>query len=84
MNYTYILECADKTYYCGWTNNIEHRLNAHNDGSASKYTRVRRPVKLVYLEKSETKEEAMRREWEIKHLSRKEKEDLVRQYAGDR
>lgn len=76
-NYTYILECADKTFYCGWTNNIEKRLEAHNNGSGSKYTRARRPVRLVYLEESATKEEAMSREWEIKRLTRKEKQDLI-------
>ena len=77
-NYTYILQCADGSYYCGWTNDIEKRLRAHNAGTASKYTRVRRPVRLVYLEMSPTKEAAMSREWHIKQLSRPEKEALIR------
>ena len=77
MNYTYILECSDGTYYCGWTNDIEKRIASHNAGTGVKYTRIRRPVKLIYLELSETKQEAMSREWHIKKLSRKQKEELI-------
>lgn len=73
MTYTYILRCADGTLYTGWTNDLEKRLAAHNRGTASKYTCPRRPVAFAYVEAHETKEEAMRREWEIKRLSRKEK-----------
>ena len=73
-NYTYILRCADGTYYCGWTNNLDRRLKAHNEGKGAKYTRSRRPVALVYYEAFSTKEEAMRREYEIKQLPRKKKE----------
>lgn len=72
-NYTYILRCADGTYYCGWTNNLDRRLKAHNEGKGAKYTRSRRPVALVYYEAFSTKEEAMRREYEIKQLPPKEK-----------
>ena len=77
MNYTYILRCADGTYYCGWTNDLEKRLAAHNSGKGSKYTRTRRPVEMVYHESFETKEEAMSREWHIKQLSRAQKEALI-------
>lgn len=78
MNYTYILECNDKTLYTGWTNDIEKRVKAHNDGKGGKYTQVRRPVTLVHIEVFDTKEEAMSREWEIKHrLSRAEKLKLI-------
>ena len=77
MNYTYILKCSDGTFYCGWTNNLEKRLNAHNSGTGSRYTRTRLPVVLVYYEQFHTKEEAMSREWHIKRLSRAEKEELV-------
>ena len=77
-NYTYILACADGSFYCGWTNDPEKRLKAHNSGTASKYTRTRTPVHFVYLETSPSKEEAMSREWHIKKLSRKEKEELIR------
>ena len=76
-NYTYILRCADGTYYCGWTNNLDRRLKAHNEGKGAKYTRSRRPVALVYYEAFSTKEEAMRREYEIKQLPRKKKEALI-------
>ena len=76
-NYTYILRCADGTYYCGWTNNLDRRLKAHNEGKGAKYTRSRRPVALVYYEAFSTKEEAMRREHEINQLPRKKKEELI-------
>ncbi len=76
-NYTYILRCADGTYYCGWTNNLDRRLKAHNEGKGAKYTRSRRPVALVYYEAFSTKEEAMRREYEIIQLPRKKKEELI-------
>ena len=77
MNYTYILECADNTLYCGWTNDIEKRLADHNAGKGAKYTKPRLPVKLVYFEMFETKEEAMSREWHIKQLSREQKLALI-------
>ena len=76
-NYTYILKCADDTLYCGWTNDLEKRLAAHNAGTAAKYTRTRRPVKLVYYEEFETKQEAMSREFHIKRMSRLEKLALI-------
>lgn len=76
-NYTYILRCSDDTLYCGWTNNLEKRLAAHNAGTAAKYTRTRRPVELVYYEEFETKQEAMSREYHIKKLTRREKTELI-------
>ena len=78
MNYTYLLECADKTFYCGWTNDLEKRVRTHNMGRGAKYTKPRRPVVLVYYEAFETKREAMSREAAIKRMTRKEKEALVR------
>lgn len=77
MNYTYIVECADGTLYTGWTNNLEKRIREHNAGRGAKYTKSRRPVKLVYQECFAEKEEAMRREAAIKKLSRAEKEKLI-------
>lgn len=77
MNYTYILRCADDTYYTGWTNHLEERVKAHNTGKGAKYTKCRTPVELVYFEEFETKEEAMRREFAIKQLTRKQKETLI-------
>ena len=81
MNYTYILECADGTYYCGWTNDLEKRVKVHNEGKGGKYTRARLPVKLVYHEEFETKEEAQSREWHIKQLSRAQKKSLIEHNA---
>jgi putative endonuclease len=72
-NFAYLLRCADGTLYAGWTNDLSRRLAAHNAGKGAKYTRSRRPVALVYAEPFPTKAQAMRREWELKHLSRQEK-----------
>ena len=77
MNYTYIVRCADGTLYTGWTNDLEKRMKAHNEGTGAKYTRSRRPVELVYSEEHETKEEAMRREYRIKRMSRQQKMELI-------
>ena len=55
MNYTYIIKCADSTLYTGWTNDLDKRIKAHNSGKGAKYTKTRRPVKLVYYEEHETK-----------------------------
>lgn len=75
--YTYILKCADDTLYTGYTNDLNNRLEAHASGSA-KYTRGRLPVELMYSEQSETRSEAMKREYAIKQLSREEKMSLMR------
>lgn len=72
-NYTYIVECSDHTLYTGWTNDLEKRIRAHNEGKGAKYTKNRRPVRLVYFETFSTKEEAMSREYRIKKMSRLEK-----------
>ena len=77
MNYTYIVKCRDATLYTGWTTDLDGRVNAHNTGKGAKYTKTRRPVELVYFERFETKQGAMRREWEIKQLSRKDKLKLI-------
>lgn len=71
--WVYILRCSDGSLYTGWTNDIEKRLAAHNRGTASKYTRGRRPVELIFKEGFETKQEAMSREAEIKSFNREEK-----------
>ena len=78
MNYTYIVKCSDGTFYTGLTNDLTRRMEAHNQGRGAKYTKARRPVTLIYYETFETKEEAMKREYAIKRLSRKEKEELIR------
>lgn len=74
--YVYILQCADGTLYTGITNDLDRRLKAHNAGTASKYTRVRRPVAMVYREEADTKGDALRRELQIKSMSRQQKMSL--------
>lgn len=77
MHYIYIVECSDGTYYTGYTNDIEKRILAHNEGKGAKYTRGRRPVVLKYQESYKTKSEAMSREYSIKKLSRQQKQKLI-------
>lgn len=77
MNFTYIVRCSDGTLYTGWTNDLDKRVKAHNEGKGAKYTRSRRPVSLAYFECFETKEQAMRREYEIKRFTREEKMKLT-------
>ena len=77
-NYTYMVQCADGSLYTGWTNCLRTRMKAHNGGAAgAKYTKIKRPVRLVYYEGYATKEEAMRRECQIKKLTRKQKLKLI-------
>lgn len=75
--YVYLLECRDHTFYCGWTNQLKKRLAAHNEGRGAKYTKGRGPCQFVYVEDVKTKSEALRREYEIKQLSRQEKMNLI-------
>lgn len=77
LNYTYMLKCSDGTLYTGWTNDLDKRVEAHNSGKGAKYTKARRPVELAYYEEFETKEQAMKREYAIKQLGRKEKQKLI-------
>lgn len=77
---TYILLCADSTFYIGSTNNLEKRLHEHNYAKkGAHYTKMRRPVTLLYKEEYETLHEARRREAALKRLTRAQKEKLVRQ-----
>ncbi len=78
-NYTYMVECSDGSLYTGWTNCIEKRLKDHNSGKGARFTRGRGPVKLRYLEISNTKSEAMKREAAIKKLNHAQKIQLIRQ-----
>jgi putative endonuclease len=80
--FVYIVECADKTLYIGTTNNLEKRIQSHNESkSGAKYTRGRRPVRLVYSEDCQTKNKALSREYVLKKLSREEK---MRLFTGNR
>lgn len=75
--YTYILICGDGSLYTGWTNDLEKRVKAHNEGRGAKYTRSHLPVRLAYFESFATKEEALAREAAIKKLSRRVKLALI-------
>lgn len=77
----YMLLCADKTIYTGATNNIERRLKAHNSGRGAKYTRSRLPVKLLCTIDCDNKSSALKLEYKIKQMSRKQKLELVEQYV---
>jgi putative endonuclease len=80
--YCYILECADGTYYTGWTTDPDRRLKQHNKGFGAKYTSMRLPVKLVYLEPQPNRTDAMKREIAIKKMRRVQKSELVEEYVG--
>lgn len=75
--YVYMLICSDDTFYTGITNNLEKRLKSHNEGKASKYTRVRLPVQFVYVEEIDGKGPALSREFEIKSLKKNQKIKLI-------
>ncbi|WP_050697388.1 GIY-YIG nuclease family protein [Anaeromassilibacillus senegalensis] len=78
MNFVYILQCADGSFYTGWTTNLQNRLRIHCIGKGAKYTRARLPVKLIYWETAENRSEALRREAQIKRLTHAQKEQLVK------
>ena len=78
--YTYLLLTENNKLYCGYTNNLEKRLNDHKAGVASKFTRANKPVKFVYLEEYNSKSDAMKAECRIKKLRKPQKEKLVKQY----
>lgn len=76
-HYVYIIECADGSFYTGYTTDVERRIAEHDVGEGAKYTRGRTPVELRHTECFDTKSAAMSREYEIKQLSRPQKERLV-------
>ena len=73
----YILECSDGSFYTGISNNVEARINTHNASKGAKYTKSRLPVTLVFQENTFNKSESLRREIEIKKLTRKKKMELI-------
>lgn len=79
--YVYMIECSDGSYYTGYTNNLKKRLAAHNAGKGAKYTKSRRPVRLIYQENFDNKKDALKREYAIKQLARSEKETLINDKA---
>lgn len=77
MPYVYIVECADGSLYTGWSVNVEARVKTHNAGRGARYTKMHRPVKLVYSEKHRTRKAAMQREIAIKKWPREKKLKLI-------
>jgi putative endonuclease len=75
----YIVECRGGELYCGYSNDVEKRVGNHNKGCGAKYTKTRLPVRLVYTECFDTKSEAMKREYQIKQLTRQQKLKLIRE-----
>ena len=75
--FVYLLRCADDTLYCGWSTDPERRLRQHQAGTASRYTRTRRPVELVYRREFATRSEAMREEVRIKRMAPGDKRRLA-------
>ena len=75
--FCYILKCADGTFYTGWTTDPPRRERQHNAGRGAKYTRMRRPVKMVYIEEQPDRTSAMKRERAIKKMARVQKRKLI-------
>jgi putative endonuclease len=82
MNYVYIIECSDGSLYTGWTVDIKKRLEMHNGGKGAKYTKSRCPVILRYFEVHPAKQDALKREREIKRLTRADKLELCDAFRG--
>ena len=80
--YVYLLRCQDGSLYTGWTNALEKRVAAHQSGKGARYTRAHRPVALVYVETFDTKKKAMQREYQLKQLTKAQKEALVSTYEA--
>ncbi len=82
MTFVYMLECADGTLYTGWTTDLKRRVTQHNAGRGASYTRMHRPVKLVYWEEHPDRGSAQRRELSLKRLSRARKLALIAAQSG--
>lgn len=78
----YMVECADRTLYTGWTTDLDRRVKAHNAGRGARYTRTRSPVHVVYVEEQPDRRAAMRRELQIKRMRRTQKLKLIRDYRA--
>ena len=77
--YVYVLRCADDTLYCGYTDDVQTRMKAHNDGKGAKYTKARRPVEVVYMEEFSSRSDALKREYAIKQMSREQKQRMIQE-----
>ncbi len=82
-NVVYMLRCGDGSLYTGWTNDLDKRVRAHQAGRGARYTRSRLPVELVWHEDCGSKEEALRREWQLKRLTREEKLKMLEEAAHE-
>jgi putative endonuclease len=80
--FCYIVECADGSFYTGWTTDPPRRERQHNQGKGARYTRQHRPVRLVYIEPQPDRSSAMRREQSIKNLSHIKKKKLIQDYSS--
>lgn len=80
--YTYVILTKDNTLYCGYTDDVEKRYELHQSGKGAKYTRAHKPEKLVYVKEFDTKSEAMKEEYRIKHLSREQKEEMIEGFGS--
>lgn len=80
FGYVYMLRCSDDSLYTGWCRNLDQRLKTHNSGKGAKYTRSRLPVRLVFFEEIDDKSQALKEEIRIKKLSKKKKEELVKNF----
>lgn len=76
-HYIYIVKCKDGSLYTGYAKDVTQRVAKHNNGQGAKYTKIRRPVQLVYQEMFDTKSEALKREYEIKTYTRQQKLELI-------
>jgi putative endonuclease len=83
MWFLYVLECCDGSFYTGVTTDIDRRLREHREGKASRYTRIRRPIVLVYQEECGTRSQSLARECAVKSLSRRRKEELISERKSD-
>ena len=77
VHYVYVLACSDDTYYTGYTTDVDRRVAEHDAGDGAKYTRGRTPVTLQYVERFESQSTAMSREYDVKQLTRAQKDALV-------
>ena len=80
----YIIECSDGSLYTGITNDIKRRLELHNNGKASRYTRSRRPVTLIHTKRCKSRSDALKKEYALKQLSRNEKEGYLKKHGKSR
>ncbi|MGL4624901.1 MAG: GIY-YIG nuclease family protein [Culicoidibacterales bacterium] len=81
MHYVYMVQCRDQTLYTGYTTNLSRRIHEHNTSpKGAKYTRVRRPVRLVYAKAFLTRQAACQYEYQLKTLTRKQKQEIIKQF----